>query len=137
MYSTILGYSDSEPTMLETHTEERTHRACTQILLPVSDALYVLSGKWKIPIIIALTFGNKRFGQISKEIPKITDRMLAKELRELELNQLVSRTVYDTIPVTVEYTLTAYGTTLQPVIDELAKWGYRHREKMFGKNNQG
>lgn len=136
MYSTILGYSNSEFIMLETHTEERTHGACNKMLLPVSDALYVLSGKWKIPIIIALTFGNKRFGQISKEIPKITDRMLAKELRELELNQLVSRKVYDTIPVTVEYTLTDYGTTLQPVIGELAKWGFNHRERMFGEKQK-
>lgn len=119
--------------MLETHTEEKNHGSCNKILLPVSDALYVLSGKWKIPIIIALTFGNKRFGQISKEIPKITDRMLAKELRELELNHLVSRKVYDTIPVTVEYTLTDYGTSLDPVIRELAMWGINHRERMFGE----
>jgi|SRR5690606_9004362 len=119
--------------MSETLTEEKTHGSCTKILLPVSDALYVLSGKWKIPIIIALTFGNKRFGQISKEIPKITDRMLAKELRELELNQLVSRKVYDTIPVTVEYTLTEYGATLDPMIRELAIWGSKHRERMFGQ----
>lgn len=119
--------------MLDIQTEVKTHSSCKSILLPVSDALYVLSGKWKIPIIIALTFGNKRFGQISKEIPKITDRMLAKELRELETNQLITRKVYDTIPVTVEYSLTEYGKSLEPVIRELAMWGMNHREKMFGK----
>lgn len=119
--------------MLEIHPEEKTHGACKNILLPVSDALYVLSGKWKIPIIIALTFDNKRFGQISKEIPKITDRMLSKELRELETNQLISRKVFDTIPVTVEYSLTEYGKSLDPVIRELALWGMNHREKIFGK----
>lgn len=111
---------------------EKKHVACKSILLPVSDALYVLSGKWKLPIIIALTFDNKRFGQISKEISKITDRMLAKELRELETNQLIIRKVYDTIPVTVEYSLTEYGKSLDPVIRELAMWGMNHREKMFG-----
>ena len=122
--------------MIETTPEVKTHSACSGLLLPVSDALYVLSGKWKIPIIIALTFGNKRFGQISKDIPKITDRMLAKELRELELNQLVSRKVYDTIPVTVEYSLTEYGSSLEPVIQELAVWGINHRARMFGEKQK-
>jgi DNA-binding HxlR family transcriptional regulator len=121
--------------MSSTISEEKTHSTCTKMLLPVSDALYVLSGKWKIPIIIALSFGNKRFGQIAKEIPKITDRMLAKELRELELNQLVSRKVYDTIPVTVEYSLTEYGATLDPMIRELAIWGSNHRKRMFGEED--
>ncbi len=122
--------------MIETPSEIKTHSACSGLLLPVSDAMYVLSGKWKIPIIIALTFGNKRFGQISKDIPKITDRMLAKELRELELNQLVSRKVYDSIPVTVEYSLTEYGSSLEPVIQELAAWGINHRARMFGEKQK-
>ncbi|MBU2913249.1 winged helix-turn-helix transcriptional regulator [Reichenbachiella agariperforans] len=112
---------------------EKTHSGCVGIIQPVQDALYVLSGKWKLPIIISLTFGNKRFGEMSKEIPKITDRMLSKELRELEMNQLVKRTVYDSIPVVVEYSLTDYGKTLNPAIEELYKWGKAHRQRIMGK----
>lgn len=114
-----------------THKEERTQSACTKALLPVRDALDILSGKWKLPILIALSFGNKRFGQMSKEIPQITDKMLSKELRELEMNKLVKRTVYDSVPVVVEYSLTEYGKTLDSLIDELHKWGSMHRKKVI------
>ncbi|MEO6583158.1 MAG: helix-turn-helix domain-containing protein, partial [Ferruginibacter sp.] len=100
---------------------------CTKAILPVRDALDILSGKWKLPIIIALTFGNKRFTQMAKEIPGITDKMLSKALRELEENQLVKRTVYDAVPVVVEYSMTTYGKTLEGLIEELQKWGAKHR----------
>ena len=100
---------------------------------PVRDALEILSGKWKLPIIIALSFGNKRFSEMAKEIPKITDRMLSKELRDLEANQLVKRTVYDSIPVMVEYSMTEYGHSLEKVIKELHRWGAQHRKRIIGK----
>ena len=106
---------------------------CTKSILPVRDALEVLSGKWKLPIIISLIFGNKRFSQIAKEIPGITDKMLSKELRDLEANCLVKRSVYDSIPVVVEYTLTDYGHTLKPVIEVLRNWGAAHRNRIMGK----
>jgi len=106
---------------------------CTKSILPVRDALEVLSGKWKLPIIISLMFGNKRFSQIAKEIPNITDKMLSKELRDLEANCLVKRSVYDSIPVVVEYNLTEYGHSLKPVIEVLRKWGITHRERIMGK----
>ncbi|UXP30906.1 helix-turn-helix transcriptional regulator [Reichenbachiella agarivorans] len=111
--------------------KEKRHGACLGIIQPVQDALYVLSGKWKLPIIISLTFGNKRFSEMAKEIPKITDRMLSKELRELEMNQLIKRTVYDSIPVIVEYSLTDHGKSLSPVIDVLYQWGKEHRQKII------
>jgi DNA-binding HxlR family transcriptional regulator len=114
--------------------EDRTQQKCMGMILPVSDAIQILSGKWKLPILISLQFGNKRFSEIAKDIPKITDRMLSKELRELEMNQLVERTVYDTVPVTVEYSMTAYGESLDPVIMELAKWGRQHRKKIMSKD---
>jgi len=103
---------------------------CSKSLLPVQDALYILSGKWKIPIIIALIHGNKRFKELHREITGITAKMLSKELKELEVNALVTRTVYDTIPVSVEYELTAYGTTLDEVIMALRDWGLKHRQKI-------
>ncbi|MBY0426334.1 MAG: helix-turn-helix transcriptional regulator, partial [Cytophagales bacterium] len=79
---------------------ERTPTTCMGMLLPVKDALQVLNGRWKLPIIISLTFGAKRFRQISKDVHGITDRMLSKELKDLETNQLVKRTVQDSFPPT-------------------------------------
>ena len=112
-----------------------THQSgdeCTKMLLPVKDALDILSGKWKLQIILSLTFGKKRFKQIQREIPGLTPKMLSKELKELEVNGLADRHVYDTVPVTVEYELTSYGKTLKPLIGELHKWGSKHRKKIIG-----
>src|SRR3954469_14957412 len=114
--------------------EARTHGECIKMILPVRDALDILSGKWKLPILISLSFGNKRFKQIAKEIPNITDKMLSKELRDLEMNQLIKRTVYDSVPVTVEYSMTNYGKSLEKVIEELGKWGMQHRKRIIGKS---
>lgn len=110
------------------------HTECARSLLPVRDALDILSGKWKIPIIIALTFGNKRFKEMQREIHGITAKMLSKELKDLEMNQLVKRTVYDTSPVTVEYALTPYGESLEKVIRELGEWGRQHRKRILRKS---
>ena len=112
---------------------ERTHETCNKALIPVRDALDILSGKWKLPIIIALSFGNMRFSQLAKQVHGITDKMLSKELRELEMNQLVKRTVYDTVPVAVEYSMTPYGKTLEKLILELQHWGEKHRKRITGK----
>ena len=108
-------------------------QACNKKMLPVQDALEILSGKWKLPILIALMFGVKRFSDLSKEIPRITDRMLSKELKDLEMNKLVKRKVYDTFPVTVEYTMTEYGQSLKKVIEALGEWGEKHREKIMSE----
>src|SRR5258706_10341109 len=114
--------------------KELVRSECLDMIRPVKDALEVLSGKWKLPIIIALSFGPKRFGEMAREIPKITDRMLSKELRDLEMNQLVNRTVYDAVPVVVEYSLTKYGDSLGSVIEELRKWGTQHRKRIMVKS---
>ncbi|MCB0722222.1 MAG: helix-turn-helix transcriptional regulator [Ignavibacteriae bacterium] len=106
---------------------------CKKQLLPVRDSLDILNGKWKLPIIIALSFGRKRFKVIEREVKGITAKMLSKELKDLEMNKLVKRTVYDTKPVTVEYELTEYGKTLDDVIDALRDWGVKHRNKILGK----
>ncbi len=107
---------------------------CVKMLMPVKDSLDVLSGKWKLQILVLLMHNRKRFKQIQRETPGITAKMLSKELRDMEMNQLVSRTVYDTKPVSVEYEITPYGKTLKKVIHELSDWGTRHRKKIIGKN---
>jgi DNA-binding HxlR family transcriptional regulator len=113
---------------------ERTHETCMKAIIPVRDALDILSGKWKLPIIIALSFGNRRFSHLAKQIPGITDKMLSKELRELEMNELVKRTVYDTVPVVVEYSMTPHGKTLEKLIEELQAWGLLHRKRILKKS---
>lgn len=105
---------------------------CSQHMLPVRDALDFLSGKWKLPIIIALSFGNYRFKELHRLIG-ITPKMLSKELKDLEMHQLVKRTVYDTTPVSVEYELTPYAASLRQVIDALRDWGTQHRKKVMAK----
>jgi DNA-binding HxlR family transcriptional regulator len=108
------------------------HAECSQYILPVRDTLDILSGKWKLPIIGALMNGKKRFKEMERQIPKITARMLSKELKELEVNQLVKRTVFATIPVTVEYELTSYGASLKEVLIVLGNWGTKHRARIMG-----
>lgn len=110
-----------------------TQGECTGLMLPVRDALEVLNGKWKLPIIVSLTFGPKRFKQIATELLGITDKMLSKELKELEANKLIKRTVHDTFPPTVEYTITEHGLSLEKVINELHVWGKSHRNKIMGE----
>lgn len=105
---------------------------CTDALLPVKDALEVLSGNWKLLILIALSTGVKRFRQLAREVPGITDKMLSKELKDLEANHLVTRTVYDSFPPTVEYQLTLHAHSLGRVIAELRDWGQLHRKKVMG-----
>jgi len=106
---------------------------CSGILLPVRDALEVLSGRWKLPILIALTDRPKRFKEISKDIDGITDKMLSKELKDLEINKLVIRTVYDTFPPTVEYRRTEHSMSLGSVIMALKDWGDLHRKEIIGR----
>jgi DNA-binding HxlR family transcriptional regulator len=109
---------------------EEEHSECTGILKPVRDSLDILSGKWKLPIIIALTFGEKRFTEIAQEVHGITDRMLSKELRDLELNGLIKRNVQNSYPVKVTYALTEHSKTLRPVINSLKNWGIMHKKKL-------
>lgn len=112
---------------------KHNHTECTSAMLPVRDALDVISGKWKLQIVISISSGNKRFREIERSIPKITSKVLAKELKDLEEHQLIKRTVYDESPVLVEYTPTAYSVSLQDVIAALRKWGLNHRKKIIGK----
>lgn len=110
-----------------------THTECGRHIMAVRDSLDILSGKWKLPIIISLMYGDKRFKEMEREIQGITAKMLSKELKDLEMNLLVKRTVYDTMPVTVEYSLTDYGKTLKKVIGALHDWGAGHRKKILSQ----
>ena len=100
----------------------------------VQDSMDVLNGKWKISIISSICcYKKRRFSDILNDVEGISNRMLSKELKELELNQLVKRTVLDTQPITVQYELTEHGNTLQTIITNLTDWGIVHRKKIVGK----
>lgn len=106
---------------------------CKKTIMAVHDAMDVLSGKWKISIIAALCYNPKRYSDILRDVKGISGKMLSRELKEMEMNQLVSRTVLDTQPVTVQYELTAYGQKLKSVIESLGAWGAEHRKTIIGK----
>lgn len=99
----------------------------------VQDTQYVIGGKWKLPIIISIYHKNNRFNEILSSIPKITNRVLSKELRHLEENELVSRKVYDDYPARIEYTLTEYCHSITEVLEAMERWGKQHRERIKGK----
>lgn len=109
-------------------------KACPiQFVLSINDTLNVLSGKWKLPIIGSILYGKRRFTDIQRNIPKITPRMLSKELKELELNGMLTRTVYDSTPVSVEYELSESGKSITEVLDKMIEWGIKHREAVISK----
>lgn len=107
---------------------------CKKELMAVHDAMDVLSGKWKISIVATLCYHSKRrFSDILHDVSGISNKMLSKELKDLEMNKLITRTVLDTKPITVEYSLTDYGKELNVMIKNLSEWGIKHRNKIIGK----
>jgi len=103
-------------------------------IMAVHDAMDVLNGKWKISIISSVCYYNKRrFSDILNDVQGISNKMLSKELKELEINKLLKRTVLDTQPISVQYQLTEYGLTLKTIINNLAEWGIEHRKVIIGK----
>jgi len=106
--------------------DDGTNSMCEKQLeiVKVAEALAVISGKWKPTILIYLRYrGVQRFSEIKKNLPPITQKMLTAQLRELERDGLVTRNIYPQIPPKVEYSLTAYAETLQPVLAALRAWG--------------
>jgi DNA-binding HxlR family transcriptional regulator len=102
-------------------------------IMAVHDAMDVLNGKWKISIISSICYYNKRrFSDILSDVSGISNKMLSKELKDLEINQLITRTVLDTQPISVQYQLTDYGMTLKEIINKLTAWGIEHRKMITG-----
>lgn len=100
---------------------------CTTNRKALQDTLEVINGKWKMLILITLMESPYRFKELVRVVG-ITPRMLSRELQTMELNRLVSRTVQDTKPISVEYAITPYGRTLKSVFREMVSWGIGHRE---------
>jgi DNA-binding HxlR family transcriptional regulator len=109
--------------------EEITSKVeCLGNLNAIRDALFVLNGKWKLPLIFTLLEKSKRFNEIQQALQGITPKVLSNELKDLEENGFVNRKVYATTPVTVIYEITAYSNTLKSVLRELNLWGTQHRD---------
>lgn len=95
---------------------------CTEIY-----AINLIGGQWTLAICCGLAEGKLRFGELKKRLPNITERMLTLQLRKMEENQLVKRTIYAQVPPRVEYELTAIGQELKPIIEQLDQWGKKHK----------
>ena len=99
---------------------------------PVAATLDVIGGKWKGVIVFHLLSGTKRFNELHRLMPEATQRMLTRQLRELESDQIVTREVFAEVPPKVEYSLTEYGRTLAPILNMMQKWGANYRCKNTG-----
>ncbi|RTL50202.1 MAG: transcriptional regulator [Bradyrhizobiaceae bacterium] len=97
---------------------------------PVEVTLDLIDGKWKGVILFHLQKGFLRFGELRREMPGITQRMLTKQLRALEEDGLITRKVYAEVPPRVEYALSETGERLRPVIDALRSWGIEHKARL-------
>ena len=103
---------------------------CNARLNAIADALFVIGGKWKLRIIVALLEGNRRFNELQRLVEGISAKVLSTELKELELNGFVNRKVFTGTPVVVEYELSTYAETLDDVLNALSRWGAMHRQNI-------
>lgn len=97
---------------------------------PVEATLALIGGKWKGVILYHLLSDIIRFNELRRLMPDVTQRMLTKQLRELEADGLILRKVYPVVPPRVEYSMADYGLTLAPIITALQKWGTEHLERV-------
>jgi len=112
----------------------KMERNQSEELRALQDTLYFVGGKWRLPIMNAICNGNKRFREIERSIPGITTRMLSKELKEMELNKLITRTVHPDTPVLVEYESTEHCRSFGKVIEEMISWGKEYKKIVLADN---
>jgi DNA-binding HxlR family transcriptional regulator len=97
---------------------------------PVEATVDVIGGKWKAPILWHLRSGTKRFAELKRLMPNITERMLTQQLRELETDRVVARKVYAVVPPRVEYSLTEFGRSLEPILELMCQWGKKWQRRL-------
>lgn len=108
-------------------------RQCVLQIRAIKDTMELLSGKWKMQIIgTLLRHGTMRFMELKRTLNGIAPKKLSKDLHELEMNKLITRTVKNTKPITVEYSITEHGRTLDGLIGEIIDWGLTHRQTIIG-----
>lgn len=114
----------------------RHEKYCSSFGCPVEAALEAIGGKWKGLILFHLQGDTKRFNELKRLIPGITQRMLTKQLRDLEVDQIIRRKVFPEVPPKVEYSLTNFGQTLTPILKTLHEWGVEYIDKLALIRNQ-
>lgn len=95
-------------------------------IIPAEATLNVIGGKWKTLILCHLSDGSKRTSELKKLMPKITQKMLTQQLRELEQDGVITRTVFNQVPPKVVYELSELGESLRPIIDQMCEWGEQY-----------
>lgn len=125
-----MAYATEEEILERRAVASKTLNSC-----PVITTLHVIGGKWKPGILWAMLQGQdaKRFGQLHRAIPGITQKMLTQQLRELEDDGIIWRRVYAEVPPRVEYDFTDYGLSLVPLLQEMARWGCIHQSAGLAK----
>jgi DNA-binding HxlR family transcriptional regulator len=111
--------------------ETSTHQGNKQYLRAECPEVYaasLISGQWTLAICCYLINGKMRFTELKKKLPGVTERMLTLQLRKMESNKLVTRTIYPEVPLRVEYQLTPSGMALKPLLEQLGKWGLQHQQ---------
>ena len=102
---------------------------------PVDATIQLIGGKYKAVILWHLTEEKKRFGELKRLIPKATEKMLAQQLRDMERDGLIIRTVYPVVPPKVEYSLSEFGRSLVPVLDSMCRWGTDYLKTFYEKED--
>lgn len=103
---------------------------CVVDLTDLQFILQVLGGKWKLHILTSLYFGKKRFKELERDVAGISPKMLIKELKDLEAIGIIIRQSFNTVPITVEYSLSEEGLTLKPVLDYMKEWAMEFKQKI-------
>ena len=110
-------------------------KECANTIMAIHDVMDLLNGKWKVSIIACLCYEKMRYSDLLREIKGISGKMLSRDLKELEINQLITRKVLNTQPITVEYEITEYGSTLKDLTFVIAEWGFKHRKRIIESYN--
>jgi DNA-binding HxlR family transcriptional regulator len=110
---------------------------CSYKIVAISDTMEILNGKWKMSIIACLCYTPMRYSELLKEVRGISGKMLSRELKDLEMNELIERNVLNTAPVAVEYRITEYGKSLKQLTNTIADWGLNHRQRIIAGMKKG
>ena len=106
-------------------------KECSHKILAIADTMDILNGKWKMSIIACLCYQPMRYSELLKEVNGISGKVLSRELKDLEINDLIERIVLNAAPVAVEYRITEYGNSLKHLTNTIAEWGSIHRQRII------
>lgn len=112
------------------NTESESLIECSHTIMAIHDVMDLLNGKWKVSIIACLCYRKMRYSELLREVKGISGKMLSRDLKELEMNHLITRNILNTQPVSIEYEITDYGSTLKSLTTTIAEWGMIHRKKI-------